>query len=189
MSIDGVPAPIESISNQNGVQQANFQTPCETPAGSATVVLTISGVNTTIQGVQVVQAQPGIFTYQGPTGKPYGAVIRAADGSYVTPSNYAHRGETYYVVVTGLGQTSPAASTNSVGIAGLNVIPQVIVGVNNAGVQVVSAQYSVGSIGVYLVGFQIPLTAPTGPDQPLAVAVIVGNSVAYANPAYLAGVQ
>jgi uncharacterized protein (TIGR03437 family) len=189
LSVNGVAAPIESISNQNGVQQANFQTPCEVQPGSATVVLTINGVNTTIQGVQVLQAQPGIFSYLGPTGKPYGAVIRAADGSYVTPQSFANRGETYYLVVTGLGQTNPAVATDSAGVAGLNVVPQLIVGVDNIGVQVVSAQYLVGSFGVYLVGFQLPLTAPTGPDQPLAIAAIVGNAAVYGNPVFLPGVQ
>lgn len=112
------------------------------------------------------------------------------DGSYVTPSNLAHRGETYFLVATGLGQTTPPTTTNSAGIAGENVAAQVIVGVNNAGVPVTSAQYLAGSIGVYIVGFQIPATAPTGTNQPLAIGALLSTGqVVYGNPVFLPGVQ
>jgi len=115
-------------------------------------------------------------------------VIRAVDGSYVTPSNFARRGETYYIVVTGLGQVNPAALTNSAG-AGQSVVLPVIVGVNNAGVAVVSAQYLPGFIGAYIVGFQIPINAPSGADQPLAVAVVVNGQLVFSNETLLAGVN
>jgi uncharacterized protein (TIGR03437 family) len=192
MTINGVPAPIEAVANQNGVQQVNFQTPCETAGStSATVAITIgSAPPTTISGVPVFAAQPGIFTYAGPNNLPYGAVISAANGSYVTPSNLAQRGQTYYIVVTGLGQTNPPLTTNSAGIAGENVVPTIIVGVNNSGVQVVSAYALPDQIGVYLVGFQIPMTtAPSSTAVPLSVAAIVNGAPVYSNPVYLAGIQ
>ena len=192
MTINGVPAPIEAVANQNGVQQVNFQTPCET-AGSttATVAITIgSAPATTISGVPVLAAQPGIFTYAGPNNLPYGAVISAANGSYVTPSNLAQRGQTYYIVLTGLGQTNPPLTTNSAGIAGENVVPTLIVGVNNSGVAVVSAYALPDQIGVYLVGFQIPsTTAPSSSAVPLSVAAIVNGVPVYSNSVYLAGIQ
>lgn len=190
ITVNGIPAPIQSVSNQNGKEQVNFQTPCEVQPGTATVIVQLSGGSTTVNNVPVLQGQPGIFTYQGPTGRTYGAVIRAADGSYVTPSNPARRGETYYLVVTGLGQTTPPAITNSAGVAGQTVNLQVVVGVNNAGVPVLSGQslYLVGSIGVYIVGFQIPLDAPTGPDQPLAVGLIINGQLVFGNSVFLPGV-
>ena len=189
ITVNGVQAPIQAVANQGGKEQVNFQTPCEVPPGSASVVVTVSGGgNTTVTGVPVLQAQPGIFTFQGATGKAYGAVIRALDGSYVTPTNPAHRGETYYLVVTGLGLVNPPTATNSTGIAGQDVVVQVIVGVHDAGVPVISAQYLVGWIGAYIVGFQIPADAPTGPDQTLAIAAIVNGQVVFGNPAFLAGV-
>jgi hypothetical protein len=192
MTINGVPAPIEAVANQNGTQQVNFQTPCETAGStSATVVITISGASTTVTGVPVLTAQPGIFTYAGPNNLPYGAVISAANGSYVTPSNLAQRGQTYYVIVTGMGQTSPPLTTNSAGIAGENVIPTVIVGVNNNGVPVISATALPDQIGVYLIGFQIPVsTPPSSAAVPLSVAVVLSNgTVVYSNPVYLAGIM
>jgi uncharacterized protein (TIGR03437 family) len=189
LSVNGTPAPLSSVSNQNNVQQATFQVPCETQVGTgtATVVLTVSGGTTTISGVPVFAAQPGIFTYLGPGNKVYAAVIRALDGTYVTPSSFAHRGETYYVFLTGVGQTSPPASTNNPG-NGQATVAQAVVGVNNAGVPVVSSTYQ-GGVGVYLVGFQIPQSFQTGPDQPFSVGMILNNLVFYSNSVFLPGVN
>jgi uncharacterized protein (TIGR03437 family) len=179
ITINGIPVPLYSLANSNGVQQVTFQTPCETPVGSATVVVTVNGGSTTVAGVQVFQAQPGVFTYAGPNGMLYGAVIRALDGSYVTPSNLAHRGETYYLVATGLGQVSPATITNAAGTGAQTVAAPVIVGVNNAGVPTNPAQYLQGSIGIYIVGFQIPTAAVTGTNQPLALAIVLNNQTIF----------
>jgi uncharacterized protein (TIGR03437 family) len=199
-AIGGVPlqAPIESVSNQGGSQQANYQTPCELPPGLATVVVTSNGSSTTVTNVPVLAAQPGVFTFQfNPAGKVYGAVIRGADGSYLGPTNFARRcaavgpcTETYYVVLTGLGQTTPLASTDSAGIPNQNVNLSVVVGINNAGVPVVSAQYAPGQIGVYIVGFQIPANVTPGPDQRLDVEVIVNGQPVFNNQSiFIPGVQ
>ena len=124
MTLNNVSVPLLSVSNTNNVQQVNFQTPCELSPGTATAVITVNGTATTITGIQVLAVQPGIINYAGPNGKPYGFVIRALDGSYVTPSAFAHRGETYYLVVTGLGQTTPPITTNAAG-TGSQVLPLV----------------------------------------------------------------
>jgi len=189
-TVNGVPAPIQAVSNQNNLQQINFQTPCETPAGgSVPVVITVSGSPaTTISNVPVFAAQPGIFTYAGPNNQPYGAVISAANGTYVTPSNLAVRGQTYYVVVTGLGQTSPPLTTNQPGNTSDNVIVTAIVGVNNVGVPVISATALPDVIGGYLVAFEIPITTPASlAPVPLSVAVIVNGVPAYSNTTFLPG--
>jgi uncharacterized protein (TIGR03437 family) len=186
ITINNVAVPLLSVSNSNGVQQVNFQTPCETVPGFATAVIQVNGATTTVSAIQVLAVQPGIINYAGPNGKPYGFVISAQNGSYVTPSNFAVRGQTYYLVVTGLGQTTPPITTNAAG-TGSQFLPlsQVVVGVDNVGVPVTLAEYASGQIGVYVIGFTIPTTAPTGADQPLAVEVngIFGNAV------YLPGVQ
>jgi uncharacterized protein (TIGR03437 family) len=187
LTVNAVPAPISSVVNQNGVQQATFQVPCETTGNTATVVISVNNNPTTITGISVTPAQPGIFTYQGPNNKLYGAVIRGADGTYVTPSSFARRGEPYYVVVTGMGQTIPPASTNNPG-NGQAVNGTPIVGVNNQGVPVGSATYSGGAIGVYLIQFTIPTNFPTGPDQPFSVGLIVNGQVYYSNSVFIPGV-
>lgn len=190
MTINNVPVPLLAISNVNGVQQVNFQTPCETSVNStATAVITINNNSTTVPGITVLAALPGIFTYAGPNNQPLGFVISVADGTYVTPSNPAKTGGAYYLVLTGLGQTTPPLKTDAAG-TGSETIPlsTVIVGLDNAGIPVTLAEYAPGQIGVYVVGFQIPANAPTGPNQPLTVAVLVNGNYVFANPVYLPSV-
>ena len=190
ITANNVPVPLQVVANQGGVQQVNFQAPCELTPGTATVVISVNGASTTVNGVAVLPVQPGIFTYAGPNGKLYGAVIREADGSYVTPSNLAHQGQKYYMVVTGLNQTTPAIVTNSAGTIGVqNVNLLVEVGVHDNGVPVLSARYLFGSVGAYLVEFQIPANAPLGTDQSLAVvAFINGTTPVFGNSVFLPGV-
>lgn len=178
ISVNLVAAPILSVSNQGGVQQVNFQTPCEVTAGAGTVTVQVNSAITTIPGVTIYPTQPGIITYAGPGGTSYGWIISAKDGSYLTPSNPAHVGQTYYLVATGLGQTTPAAVTNAPG-TGSQTIPvsQVVLAINNIGVPVTSVQYLQGSVGVYIITFTIPTTAnnqpfPTGSNLPITLGGI-----------------
>jgi uncharacterized protein (TIGR03437 family) len=180
--------PLQVVANQGGVQQVNFQAPCELTVGLATVVITINGASTTVNGVVVFPIQPGIFTYPGPNSKLYGAVIRESDGSYVTPSSLAHRGEKYYMVVTGLGQTTPAAITNAAGTGAQAVNVPIVVGVKDLGVPVLSVRYLERYIGAYLIEFQIPVDAPLGTDQALAVAAFVNGNYIFGNSVFLPGV-
>ncbi len=95
ITINGVSAPLVSVSNINGVQQVNFQTPCETLPGLATAILKLNGgatiVSAIVSGIQVLATQPRIINNAGPNGAPYGYVMSALDGSLVSPSNPALR--------------------------------------------------------------------------------------------------
>jgi uncharacterized protein (TIGR03437 family) len=186
LSVNGVPAPIYQISNTNGKQQVTFQTPCEVaPSTTGTVVIQLSGATTTVPNVVILAAQPGIFFSTGGDGNPDGYVISADDGSYVTTGNPAKRGHNYYLVATGLGQVTPATSTDSAGIAGQSVALPVIVGLSGGGVPVFSSTYQTGEIGIYAVGFTIPLTNQTGINQPLVLGVQVNGQVAFSNTVYI----
>jgi uncharacterized protein (TIGR03437 family) len=190
LTVSGTPAPIYQLSNTNGKQQVTFQTPCEaTPTTNGTVVVTVNGASSTVTGVPILQAQPGIFYYTGTTGLAYGEVISASNGSYVTATNPAIRGQNYYLIATGLGQVTPATATDSLGVSGQTVNAQVIVGVSNLGVPVFSQTYQPGEIGVYAIGFTIPLTNPAGANQPLALAVVVNGQTLFANPVYIPAIQ
>ena len=180
-----LPAPILTVSNVSGAQQVNFQTPCELTPGLATIVVTFNGASTTVTNVLIFAAQPGIFT----NGGVYGVVTSAANGSQVSTTNFAFRGQTYYVWVTGLGQANPPISTDSVGVPNQNVLAQIVVGVGNQGVIVTSAQYLQDQTGVYLIGFQIPLNYPTGPNQALQVEAVVNGQQVYSVGVLLGGVQ
>jgi uncharacterized protein (TIGR03437 family) len=203
ISVNTVPAPIDFVSSVNGVQQVVFQTPCETAPGTATVAVTAnagtSTAATTTTSVTVSAAQPGIFTFAGPNNTTYGYVLDTNNNA-IGPSNLAKPGRTYFLVATGLGQTTPAAVTNEGGNGSQTIpISQVIVGVNNAGMQVVSVTYV--AIGVYYVEFQLPAAtctennqpqpcAPTGTNLPLSLGEIVNGQTVYDGEySYLAGIQ
>jgi uncharacterized protein (TIGR03437 family) len=188
LTINNVPAPIQQISNVNGQQVATFQTPCETPIGPVSAVATSGGTSTQVAGIPVYAAQPGILTTIV-NGKAYGAVVRVADGSSVSANNPMHRGEPYYLLVTGLGQTSPPTATNSSGVPNQSVVYSLLIGVNNVGIQVLSANYQQGSVGIYAIQFQLPLTAATGQDLPLAIAATVNGQLIFGNSVYLAAVN
>lgn len=170
ITFNGVAAPIFYVSNVNGVQSMTIQVPFETPLGNTAVMLTPAGggppapLNVTTQPFA-----PGVFT------NTYGnvtiAVAVRSDGSYVSPTNPAHRGETIYIFVTGLGLTTPAAATNEQG-AGQSVTATVIVGLNNKGVAHTTIDYAPGLVGVYIVGVQVPADTTPGPGQPFGLILI-----------------
>jgi uncharacterized protein (TIGR03437 family) len=197
ITVDGITAPILTVSNLNNVQQVNFQTPCEIPTGTATVVVEVNSGSTTIPGVTVYPTQPGIFTFAGPGGINYGWVISAANGSYLQPGNLAHAGQTYYLVATGLGQTSPNATTNSPGTGAQTIsASQVVLFIDNIGVPVTSVQYLEGEVGEYIITFTIPTTAngqpfPTGMNLPIQLGGITsGGQTIYDNsPVALPGID
>jgi uncharacterized protein (TIGR03437 family) len=190
MTANNIPVPIHSIANDQYGQRANFQAPCELTPGTATVVVTVNGVSTTVSGVPVLAVQPGIFAYAGSNNKIYGTVISAADGSLVTLSNPARQGGKYFLYATGLGVVTPVAGTNAVGTGSQDVNLPIVVGVADRGVPVLFARYLAGAVGAYLVEFQLPADAPTGVDQSLALAALVDNGITYkfGNPVFLPAV-
>jgi uncharacterized protein (TIGR03437 family) len=167
--VNNTPVPIQSVANDQLGQHATFQAPCELTGSSATVTVTVNGAATVITGVLVVAVQPGIFTTTAPNTKLYGAVIREADGTYVTVANPARQGEKLYVLVTGLGQTTPALITNSAGVGSQPTSLPAAVFISGTGLPALSFRYLFGSIGTYLVELQVPANSPVGLDQSLLV--------------------
>ena len=195
-SNSSVSAPIREVANDSSGQRVTFQAPCGLVAASplfpgvATVTITASGASTTVANVAVFASQPGLFTFTASNAKQYGTVIREADGSYITPANQAHQGDKLYLLVTGLGQVTPAATTNSAGVGSQSVNVPMLVFVNGSAITPLSVRYLFGSIGAYLVEFQIPANFPVGTDLnilPVATANN-GNDFIVGNTTLLAGV-
>jgi uncharacterized protein (TIGR03437 family) len=191
LRVNGVLAPILSVSNQGGKQQVNFQTPCETGVGTATIVISVGGVDTTVTGVPVFSAQPGLSTFVQ-NGKTYPVVVRAKDNSLIRDTNFAPTGEVLYLLyVTGLGQVTPNTATNQNGLANQTATLPVVIGVNNAGVPTQPARYSFGQIGSYYVEFTIPKVpgAAAGTvlltDTPFALASIIDGDFKFSQPGVL----
>lgn len=164
------PAPIFHVCNTGGVEQVTVQAPFELGPGSVPVKVTVDGGETLVNDVQVLYAQPGIFETVGADGRRY-AVVARPNGTFVSPTNPAQRGEILRLYATGLGPVLPLAKTNQPGVPGQMVYLPVIVGVGNAGVRVVSAEYAQNMIGVYVVTFEVPADARTGTEVALDLVV------------------
>jgi len=175
VTIGGVNAPIYSVSNVNGSESVTIQAPCELTPGPTTAQVSVGGGSTTVSNVQVLAVQPGIFQY-AINGQNFAVAFRP-DGSLISPSNPAHYGETVRFIVTGLNQVTPATGTNHVGVPDQQINAQLIVGLNNSGATIESAQSLVGSIGLDIVAFDVPSGTATGSAQPLALAAVGSDGV------------
>ena len=171
LTISGTAAPILSVANQNGQQQLTFQVPCSIQPGSNPITVAV-GAGSATSTVNILPASPGIFQTVMSDGVTRAVLVRP-DGSFVSLSNPARRGEHIIAYVTGLGPTTPSVNTNSLPIPGQtsNVNYNVIVGVNNAGVPLDYARLSEDLVGVYVVSFQIPTDAPVSNNVVFSVGV------------------
>lgn len=171
VQIGGVNAPLFAVSNINGQESISFQVPCDQAPGQATLTLR-SGTTSVNQNVTIAAYAPGIFQTTDSTGRVTAVAVKS-NGTYVTATNPADRGEDIRVFVTGLGQGSPFIATNNPGTGNQRVNATVIVGVNNEGIsaQPENTIYAPTLIGVYIVTFRLPLTTAPGTGRPFVVAV------------------
>ncbi|HTS48731.1 MAG TPA: hypothetical protein VMH05_12350 [Bryobacteraceae bacterium] len=171
VTFNGTLAPIFSVSNVNGVQQVTVQVPWEVAGlATASVVITVNGGGSGTFNVTLQPYSPGIFI-TNVFGLANQAVAIRPDGSYVSPSNPARRGEDIILFVTGAGQTSPPLGTDDAGIPNQNILANFAVGFNNSGSPSVSAQTVVGLVGVYAITLQVPPDTAPGPNQPVGFIV------------------
>jgi uncharacterized protein (TIGR03437 family) len=185
ISFNGTPAPIFYVESNNGTDTVTVQVPFEVQPGSA-VSLDVSVANSGSATVPITvkPLAPGVFTTVY-AGKAYASAVRP-DGSYVSPTNPAQRGENIQIYVTGLGQATPSITTGNLGVADQVVAAPLILGLNNGGVRQISAVYGPGLIGVYVVTLQVPADTPTGTYQPVGVVAYDSAGNAYfAQPTYI----
>ncbi len=176
VTFGSTPAPIYYVSNSSGQQWVVVQAPFTLTAGSTTsVTVTANGGSTTVTGVEVKPYQPAIFETLGPAGQRW-AVLPKAAGNYVTPDNPVRRGvdTTLRMYVAGIGQATPALSTNSVGVPDQTVLAQLSIyalTTDGSAVTVVSAKPMEGVVGVYVLTLQLPAAMETGNDKVLILGV------------------
>lgn len=178
-------APIYSVINQNGQESVTVQVPCEIQPGNVQVTIRV-GQGSAQFTAQVQAAAPGVFETTLADGRRQ-AVLLKPDGTFVSPVNPARKGEIIRVLVTGVGNTTPPLATNSPGLPTQEStidITNLVVGVNNGGVRVVSARHSPGLIGVSEIAFEVPSDTPTG-TLPFVVAVAQGGNLLFSNPSII----
>ena len=161
----------------------------ESPGPKDTVSIETPQGSETLSNITVSLFAPGIFTNGSliSFGQNYAlAVVVRSDGSLVSPSNPAHRGEDITFYATGLGQTVPMASTGVPGQPGQLVGATLYAGVNNQGDAVASAIYEPNALGLYAITIQIPANTIPGPVQPLGLFMVDSTGAGYsAQPVYV----
>ncbi len=160
--VNGIDAPIISISNMQGTEQINIQVPFGLSApGTVRVEIHNNGSTATFT-VPIFALMPGIFEFPQ-AGTLFAAALHSADFSVVTPSNPARRGEIILLFLTGLGVTRPPVGTNVAGpVPPAESVARPVVGINDAGAEVLGSFYAPGLYTAYQINFRIPLDAPTG---------------------------
>ena len=186
IQVGGSQAPIVSLANLNGQEQATFQTPCDVAPGNTTLRMQVNDGSGSL-AVTVSPVQPGIFETTDSAGKKIGVIIKS-DGTYMSLENPVLRGENLIGFFTGLGQTTIPITTNSPGAYTNSslVAAQIIIGINNEGAPVLSATVAPGLVGIYVVQFSVPEATTTGSNRPYGIGAI-GADGAYApgNPSLI----
>ncbi|MGJ5815230.1 Ig-like domain-containing protein [Paludibaculum fermentans] len=176
-------APILRVANENGVESVLVQAPFEITGTTVNAVVNVSGGSTNVLAIPVSLVSPGVL--EDVSGTRRAAVVIRSDGQAVTLNTPARPGETLRMYAIGLGQTSPTAITNQVGTPEQKVLANIAVGLDNAGIQVVSAQMAENLVGVYEIVFVVPVGITPG-DHPLGfVMEAVPGQPAYANGSIL----
>ncbi len=190
LTLSGTPAPIFSIANNSGTQSLTFQVPCEVTApASSSVIVSVNGGSSSPISVPILAASPGIYGAVGSDSVNRAILVRQ-DGSFVSLSNPARRGETVTAFLTGLGPTTPQVGTNQLPPRGVNasVNGTTIVGIGVGGVAtLVSAQLTADLVGVYQVSFVVPANLTTGNSIGLSVGLIPTGATGalYSNLVYI----
>ena len=187
VQFNGVYAPIYHVSNINGQEMVAVQVPFETPPGdNVPVVVTVNGVqNFTPLTATVLSGAPGIFAYvpQGQTTSI--AVMVRPDGSFVSPTNPAVKGETIRAFVTGLIPPDGTLLTNMYAppppAPDIAITTPVIVGIDHHGTHAKpSVIYAPNLIGVWEVEFIVNNDAPSGANVAFDLAIPVNGSNVFA---------
>jgi len=181
--------PLYAVCNLGpGMEYVTLQVPADLAVGVATVTVRVGTSQTIVTNVPVTPVSPGIFETVMSDGRKRAVLLHGNDGSYVTLENKARAGETLRAFVTGLGRPVTARGvkigTNQGGNPNEDASPQqtVVVGVANAGVNVVSTVYAPYLIGVYIVTFEVQSPVATGNDVNFAVAVRINEELVFGNP-------
>ena len=181
--IDNIPAPIFNVSNVNGTQAVTIQVPFEVRATTVPITISVTGGGSNSAFVTVLPLSPGIFETVGADNRRRAVALRP-NGTVVTTTNPAARGENVRVYLTGLGPVTPAVPTGALSPAASD--PQVgailVAGINGSGVPVVQTVYARNLIGVYEMTITIPtdtVAFPSGTDSFLVAVYNANGSYTY----------
>jgi uncharacterized protein (TIGR03437 family) len=164
--------------------QISFQAPLLNGAGTQTLTIT-QGTQSVAVPVQIVNYAPAIFTTNG-SGSGQAAVLIANTATVAAPvgafadSRPARIGEYISIFCTGLGDVTnrPALGAPSPTNPLANTLTKPTVTVGGVAAAVQFSGLTPGAVGLYQVNVQVPATAPTGAQVPVAIAIggVTSNS-------------
>lgn len=171
-------APVMAVSNSGTSEWALVQVPFELTGSTASAIVSVGEGSTTVQSIPVSALMPGIIEDNFDGGRRAAIIVRS-DGLIVTPTTPARKGEVVRMYVIGMGQTTPAASTNRVGDPNQVIALPVQVGLQGGvSATVVEAKMAENLVGIYEILFEIPQDAPSGTDLAIACSVVVAPTTA-----------
>lgn len=148
--------------------QFNIQVPYELEGRDRAVMrLERNGMVAVTQDVRLARSAPAVFTQPGTTDA---AVLHASDGTLVSSTKPAKRGEYLSIFVTGLGPTKTRIPTGNAASGDLfhtEETPQVLIGGVPAAVSF--SGLAPGFVGLYQINVQLPPTVYSGLAVPLVI--------------------
>ncbi len=172
VTVAGMAAPVQSVSNVNGREQVNFQTPSAVAGRStAAVVVTRGGQASAPADVPVAVVQPGVYTTDG----TQAIVVHNSDYTLATAARPLERSEFAFLYLAGLGLVSNAPADGTGGPVSPLAMASADVRMTLGGVpcEVQFAGLAPGFAGVYQVNFRVPAGAASGPQD----VVVSANGV------------
>jgi uncharacterized protein (TIGR03437 family) len=173
VTVDGIAAPIYSLSNVNGQEQLSFQVPRAIAGrGQAAVVITRDGQASAPVNVPVSALQPAVYT----SDSTQAIAVHNTDNTLVTPARPLSRGEFIFLYASGLGTVSNAPPDAAGGPASPLAATTADVRVTIGGVpcDVQFSGLAPGLVGVYQVNFRVPQGVASGSQD----LVLTANGVA-----------
>jgi len=168
VTFNGIAAPLFAIANLDGQEQINVQVPYEISGPKATVVVSNHGLKSAPVEVDVLPAQPGVFSTDG----LHAAALHAADFQLVSPARPAHSNELILLYATALGPVeTPPATGELVPNAPLSrTTAQPLVTIGGRPATVLFSGLAPQFAGLYQINIRIPPDVPSG-DQDLLITI------------------
>jgi len=175
VTVDGIAAPVYSLSNVNGQEQLTFQVPWAIAGRSqAAIVLIRDGQASSAVNVPVTDTQPGVYTSDG----TQAIVVHNADNTLVSAARPLSRGEFAYLYASGLGNVSNIPPDGAGGPSSplSAVTSDVRVTIGGVACDVQFAGLAPGLDGVYQVNFRVPSEVGSGSQDIVVTAGGVAGS-------------
>ena len=137
--------------------QIGIQIPTDLTGTAATVQVTVAGQPAAIRTISSDAFSPGIFSFSG-DGRGPGAITHA-DGTPVSASSPAQRGEVVSIYANGLGQVTPAVPTGALPSGTVTTVTRPTVTIDSIVAEVQFSGLSECCVGINQVNVRVPANA------------------------------